>query len=251
MVLAVASPWAAQREAERLKACAEVLAEVLRIPEGLPAELLDRAECVVVVPSVRRFALGVGGSYGRGAMVCRKGSTFTGPWGPPAMYRLEGANIGLQIGGQAADIVLLVMNPKGVDSLLGSRVKLGADAAVVAGPKGRLAAAATDAFMRAELLSYSRSRGLFAGISLEGSTLRQDADANEKLYGRRVSAREIVRDGKVDLPAAARVLVNVLQTQSPVNRSDPVSLRPSPQSQPMAGRSKEPSRPRGGSSGRS
>lgn len=217
---------AADREVERLHACAEVLSEILRVPEGLPADLLDRAECVIVVPSVRRFALGVGGSYGRGAMVCRSGPRFTGPWGPPAMYRLEGGNIGLQIGGQAADIVLLVMNPKGVASLVNSRVKLGVDAAAVAGPKGRVALAATDAAMRAEILGYSRARGLFVGVSLEGSTVRQDAGANERLYGRKVTAREIVVDGKMAIPAAARGLVDLLQRHSPTNRSDPASLAP-------------------------
>jgi lipid-binding SYLF domain-containing protein len=222
--LPAARSTATEREEARLKACAEVLSEVLRVPEGIPAELVDRAECVIIVPSARRFALGIGASYGRGAMVCRSGRDFTGPWGPPAMYRLEGGNIGLQIGGQAADFVLLVMNPKGVESLLRSRVKLGADLAAVAGPKGRVVLAATDASMRAEILSYSRSRGLFAGVALEGSTLRQDRGANRSLYGRPLTAREIVLDGKVEVPAAGRDLVDLLRTHSPANRSDPASL---------------------------
>ena len=169
---------------------------------------------------MKKFAIGFGGSYGRGAMVCRTGEKFTRPWGPPAMYRLEGGNIGFQLGGQATDFLLLVMNPKGVNSLLGSKVKLGADAAAVAGPKGRAAMAATDAYMRAEILSYSRARGLFAGVSLEGSTLRPDNKANNKIYGRKLSAREIVLEAGVAVPAAARGLVDLLQKASPRNLSE-------------------------------
>src|SRR6266487_1148485 len=184
-------------EQERLANGAEVMEEILKIPDGLPKELLNKAECVAVMPSVKKFAIGIGGSYGRGVLVCRTGNNFTGPWGAPAMYRLEGASIGFQLGGQATDFLLLVMNPKGAESLLRSKVKLGADAAVAAGPKGRAAMAATDAYMRAEILTYSRSRGLFAGVSLEGSTLRQDNGANEELYGRKITAQEIVSGGKV------------------------------------------------------
>ena len=208
-------------EQERLANSAEVVEEILKIPDGLPKELLNKAECVVVMPSVKKFALGIGGSYGRGALVCRTGSNFTGPWGAPAMYRLEGASIGFQLGGQATDFLLLVMNPKGIESLLRSKVKLGADAAVAAGPKGRAAMAATDAYMRAEILTYSRSRGLFAGVSLEGSTLRQDNNANEKLYGQKIPARDIVRGGK---GAGGQRLVSVLQKASPNNGSEPSSL---------------------------
>jgi SH3 domain-containing YSC84-like protein 1 len=182
-------------ERERLENSAEVIKEILNIPDALPKDLLNKAECVVIMPSVKKFALGIGGSYGKGAMVCRSGEKYTGAWGAPAMYRLEGASIGFQLGGQATDFLLLVMNPKGADSLLKSKVKLGADAAVAAGPKGRAAMAATDAYMRAEILTYSRSRGLFAGVSLEGSTLRQDNGANEKLYGHKISAKEIVKGG--------------------------------------------------------
>ncbi|MBI4483052.1 MAG: lipid-binding SYLF domain-containing protein [Acidobacteria bacterium] len=211
---------AASKEAERLASCAAVLEEILDVPDAVPQELLDRAECVAVIPSVKKFALGFGGSYGRGAMACRTGSKFTGAWGPPTMYRLEGGNIGFQLGGQATDFVLLVMNPKGAESLLRSKVKLGADAAAVAGPKGRAAVAATDAYMRAEILSYSRSRGLFAGVSLEGSTLRQDSGANEKIYGRKITAREIIGGGQVSVPAAGRDLVRVLQKASPANKSE-------------------------------
>jgi len=178
----------------------------------------------VVIPSIKKFAIGIGGNYGRGVMVCRGGANNTGPWGPPPMYALEGANIGFQLGGQATDFVLLVMNAHGVDSLLKSKVKLGADASAAAGPKGRDAAAATDAFMRAEILTYSRSRGLFAGISLEGSTLRQDNGANEKIYGHKVTAREIVRGG-MGVPASGSGMVSTLNHHSPKNLSEPKSLR--------------------------
>jgi lipid-binding SYLF domain-containing protein len=205
---------------KRLANCAAVLEEIVGIPDAIPQELLHKAECAVVIPSVKKFALGFGGSYGRGALVCRAGESFSGRWGPPAMFRLEGGNIGLQLGGQATDFVLLVMNPKGARSLLRSKVKLGADASAVAGPKGRAAAAATDAYMRAEILSYSRSRGLFAGVSLEGSTLRQDNKANKKLYGREISAKDIALGGKVSVPASGRRLVGLLQKASPRNRSE-------------------------------
>jgi lipid-binding SYLF domain-containing protein len=219
----VASPlFAGDDEQERLENSAQALQEILNIPDGLPKELLNKAECVAVMPSVKKFAFGVGGSYGRGVLVCRTGSNFTGPWGGPAMYRLEGGSIGFQLGGQATDFLLLVMNPKGVDSLLSSKVKLGADASVAAGPKGRAAMAATDAYMRAEILTYSRSRGLFAGVSLEGSTLRQDNKANESLYGRKITAREIVRAGK---GRAGQRLVGILQQASARNESQPSSLK--------------------------
>src|SRR5579864_8318615 len=212
------------KEVDRVKDSGVVLKEILNIPDDIPKDLLDRAECVIVLPSVKKLAIGIGGSFGRGVMVCRSGEHFTGPWGAPAMYALEGGNIGFQLGGQATDFVLLVMNPHGAESLLKTKVKLGADAAAAAGPKGRDATAATDVAMRAEILSYSRSRGLFAGISLEGSTLRQDNSANEKLYGRKVSAREIVREHRVGVPAAGQQLVSLLDHHSPKNLSDPKSL---------------------------
>jgi len=211
---------AASTEEDRLQNCARMLEEILNVADAIPQELLGKAECVVVIPSVKKFATGFGGSYGRGAMVCRTGEKFTGPWGPPAMYRLEGGNIGFQLGGQATDFLLLVMNPKGANSLLERKVKLGADAAAVAGPKGRAAMAATDAYMRAEILSYPRSRGLFAGVSLEGSTLRPDTKANEKIYGRKITAREIVIDAGVPVPAAGRSLADLLQKASPRNQSN-------------------------------
>src|SRR5881628_949691 len=208
----------AETEQERLANSAEAMEEILNIPDALPKDLLNKAECVAVMPSVKKFAIGIGGSYGRGALVCRTGDKYTGPWGAPAMYRLEGGSIGFQLGGNATDFLLLVMNPRGVESLLRSKVKLGADAVVAAGPKGRAAMAATDAYMRAEILTYSRSRGLFAGVSLEGSTLRQDNKANEQVYGRKVTAREIVKGGR---GGKGQVLVSILQKASPKNESDP------------------------------
>jgi lipid-binding SYLF domain-containing protein len=213
------------REQKRLEACGQVFKEIMDIPDGIPKDLLNKAECVIVIPSVIKFAFGVGGDFGRGAITCRTGQHFTGHWSAPALFALEGANIGFQLGGQATDFVLLVMNPRGADSILSSKVKLGADASAAAGPKGRTAAADTDIVMRAEVLTYSRSRGLFAGISLEGSTLRSDGSANKKLYGRDLNARQIVREGKVGVPAAGRELVSLLDKQSPKNESDPVSLK--------------------------
>ena len=221
--LATSLLFAAGKAEQRLAKCATVLEETLSIPDGIPKELLDKSECVVVFPSVKKFAIGIGGSYGRGAMVCRGGKNFTGPWGPPAMYRLEGANIGFQLGGQATDFILLVLNPKGANSLFRSKVKLGADASVAAGPKGRTATAATDAYIRAEILSYSRSRGLFAGVSLEGSTLRQDKNANKRVYGRQIEARQIALGGGVPIPASGRHLINLLQKASPRNQSEQVA----------------------------
>jgi lipid-binding SYLF domain-containing protein len=214
-----------EKEEDRVKNSGEVLKEILDIPDNIPQDLLDKAECLVILPSVKKGAFGIGGSYGRGVMICRGGEHYTGSWGPPAMYALEGVNIGFQLGGQATDFVLLVMNPKGARSLLGSKVKLGADASVAAGPKGRTAEGATDVVMSAEILSYSRSKGLFAGISLEGSTLRSDGSANEKLYGQKLSAKEIIRENKVKNPPGAQQLVALLNKKTPKNLSDPKSLQ--------------------------
>jgi lipid-binding SYLF domain-containing protein len=216
---------AQEHEQDRLKNAGEVLTEILGMPDSIPKYWLDRAECVLVFPSVKKFAIGVGGNYGRGAMSCRSGATITGPWGPPSMMALEGANIGFQLGGQATDFVLLVVNPSGVSSILRSKVKLGGDASAAIGPKGRDAEAATDVTMHTEILTYSRSRGLFAGVSLEGSTLRQDNGANEKIYGRKVTAREIVLGHAVGTTSAGQVMVSALQKASPRNLSDPKSLR--------------------------
>ncbi len=212
-------------EVDRVENSGHVLKEILNIPDNIPQDLLDKAECIIVLPSVKKGAFGVGASYGRGVMICRNGISYTGLWGPPALYALEGASIGFQLGGQATDFVLLVMNPAGARSLLKSKVKLGADASAAAGPKGRTAEGATDIVMTAEILSYSRNKGLFAGISLEGSTLRSDGSANEKLYGKSVSARDIIRDGKVKTPGCAAELVALLDKKSPKNLSDPKSLQ--------------------------
>jgi SH3 domain-containing YSC84-like protein 1 len=214
-----------EKERERVKDSGEVLKEILDIPDDIPQDLLDKAECVVILPSVKKAAFGIGASYGRGVMICRGGEHYTGPWGPPALYALEGGSIGFQLGGQATDFVLLVMNPKGAKSLLSSKVKLGADASAAAGPKGRTAEGATDVVMSAEILSYSRNKGLFAGVSLEGSTLRSDGSANEKLYGSKLSAKEIIRERKVKNPACAAELVSLLDKKTPKNRSDPKSLQ--------------------------
>jgi lipid-binding SYLF domain-containing protein len=213
-----------EREEDRVKEAGTVLKEVLNIPDDIPHELLDKAECVIILPSVKKGAFGIGGSYGRGVMVCRSGDHYKGRWGAPALYALEGVSIGFQLGGQATDFVLLVMNQKGARSLLSSKVKLGADASAAVGPKGRTAEGATDIVMNAEILSYSRNKGLFAGVSLEGSTLRSDGSANEKLYGKKLNAKEIIRGGKVGVPGCAHELDSLLNTKSPVNKSEPKSL---------------------------
>lgn len=209
-----------QREEDRVKDAGVVMKEVLNIPDDIPQDLLDKAECVIVYPSVLKAAFVVGGSYGRGAMTCRTGEQYTGPWSAPTMMALEGGSFGLQIGGQATDFVLLVMNGRGAHSILNSKVKLGADASVAAGPKGRTASASTDATLRAEVLSYSRSRGLFAGISLEGSTVRPDNDANERVYGKKLEAESIVFKGAVAVPPPAQKLVSYLNQKSPKNLSE-------------------------------
>lgn len=210
---------AQSKEADRLQNAGTVMGEILNVPDNIPQQLLDKAECVIVIPSVIKFAFVFGGSYGRGVMTCRTGSDFTGPWGAPTMMALEGGSFGLQIGGQATDYVLLVMNPRGADSILSSKVKLGAGVSAAAGPKGRDAIAATDAALRAEVLSYSRSRGLFAGAFLDGSTLRPDNDANKKLYKQTVNAKEVVLDGRISAPAAAELLLSELNKRSPKNLS--------------------------------
>ena len=203
-------------EKDRLQNSGRVMQEILNVPEDIPQDVLNKARCVVVMPSVLKAAFLFGGSYGRGTMVCRTGKNFTGPWGAPAMYALEGGSFGLQAGGEATDYVFLVINDRGAGSLLHSKVKLGGDASFAAGPKGRSAAADTDAFMRAEILSYSRARGVFAGVSLDGSTLRPDERANRKLYGNSASAAKIVtRSYSKAYPASAHVLIAALQKSSP------------------------------------
>ena len=208
------------KEQKRLEESGVVMQEVLNVPENIPHELLEKAECVIVIPSVKKLAFGIGADYGRGAMVCRTGEKFRGPWGAPAMYALEGGSIGLQIGGEETDLILLVMNDRGMESILSSKVKLGADASIAGGPKGRDASADTDAWMRAEILSYSRSRGLFVGVSLEGSTIRPDDEASEQVYGHAIKAKEIVRSQKVSVPATGRTLVDALQKSAPHNESE-------------------------------
>jgi SH3 domain-containing YSC84-like protein 1 len=205
----------AKKEENRIANSASVMEEILNVRDDIPRDLLDKARCVVVIPSVLKAAFIVGGDYGRGTMVCRTGKDFSGPWGAPAMYALEGGSFGFQIGGEATDYVLLIMNDRGANSLLHSKVKLGGDASIAAGPVGRTAAADTDAYMRSEILSYSRARGVFAGVSLEGSTLRPDREANRSLYGRDVTAAQIIRESEVQAPSSASSLIAQLEIASP------------------------------------
>jgi SH3 domain-containing YSC84-like protein 1 len=224
LLFAAATVYAATKEQKRLENCGVVMQEILNIPDNLPQQVLSKAECVIVFPSVLKLAFGMGKDYGRGAMVCRTGKEFNGRWGAPAMYALEGDSLGMQIGGESTDLILLVMNQRGVASILSSKIKLGGDASAAAGPKGRDAEAATDATMHAEMLTYSRARGLFAGVSLEGSTLRPDGSANNNLYGRDIKAREIVLEHKVGTPESGRLLISALEKASPRNKSDAKSL---------------------------
>jgi lipid-binding SYLF domain-containing protein len=214
---------AGKKEQDRLQESGQVMKEILDIPDGIPKDLLQKAECVVVLPSVKKFAIGIGGSYGRGAMVCRTGENFTGSWGALLMMALEEGSVGWQLGGEATDYILLLMNPRSANGVLTSKVKLGADASAAAGPKGRSAAAATDATMRAEILTYSRARGLFAGLSLSGSTLRPDGGANENLYGRKVVPKDLVKQGGGAFAGA--LLASTLNSAAPRNMSDPKSLK--------------------------
>jgi len=220
--LSMAMPWRSlakpandQRENDRIRNSGTVLKEVLNVPDDIPRDLLAKTRCVIVLPSVLKAAFVAGADYGRGIMTCRTGKDFTGPWGAPTMMALEGGSFGFQIGGEATDFVILVMNNRGAESLLHSKVKLGADASIAAGPKGRELEADTDVTMRAEMFSYSRSRGLFAGVSLEGTTLRPDNDANRRLYGKNVSAIEIIKESKVEAPESAHTLIATLQQASP------------------------------------
>src|SRR5262245_13287762 len=204
------------KKVERLDKSREVIQEFIGMPEGIPKDLVEKAECLAVIPSSKKFALGVGATFGKGVLACR-GNGGHGRWGAPLMIHMEGGSYGLQIGGESADVVLLIMNHKGVDKLLESKLTLGADASVAAGPEGRKAAASTDVQLRAEILTYSRSRGVFAGISLEGASIRPDKDANEQLYGKGVDARAVLLDGEEPVPAQARALVDTLQGLSPTN----------------------------------
>lgn len=206
------------KQDDRLRNSGTVLKEILDVPDNIPQDLLDKADCVVVFPSVLKAAFIVGGSYGRGAMSCRQGDDFRGPWSAPTMMALEGGSFGFQIGGQATDFVLLVMNESGARGILASKVKLGGDASVAAGPVGRDSTAETDATLRSEILSYSRARGLFAGVSLEGSTIRPDNGDNARVYGKKASARDIVLSGKVPVPPAAQQLISTLDARTPKHR---------------------------------
>src|SRR5580692_3682094 len=216
LVAMIALPaFGQQKEQDRVANAGKVMQEILNIPDDIPQDVIDKADCVVVLPSVLKFAIGIGGSYGRGVMTCRGGKNFKGPWGAPTMMALEGGSFGLQLGGQATDFVLLLMSPRSAENILVSKVKLGGDASAAAGPVGRTASAETDATMRAEILSYSRARGLFAGISLSGSTLRPDNDGNTSLYGKPLDAKDIVLKGVVPPPACAGTLLSTLNKHSP------------------------------------
>jgi lipid-binding SYLF domain-containing protein len=220
LLMAVAFPVAAQKkEQERVQNAGKVVKEILNAPDSIPQSVLDKADCVVVLPTVVKFAIGIGGSYGRGVMTCRGGKDFRGKWGAPTMIALEGGSVGLQLGGEATDFVLLLMNSRSASAILSSKVKLGGDASAAAGPVGRTAAADTDVTMRAEILTYSRARGVFAGISLAGSTLRPDNDANKNLYGKEIPATQVVMGGSVPVPPSAAALISTLDKASPVNKS--------------------------------
>ncbi len=220
LVLLLASPgaFAKSKEEERLGDCARILGEVLNIPDGVPQDLLDKAECVLVLP-VKKGGFIVGVRVGKGAAVCRTGEKFNGPWSPPAMYELSGGSVGFQIGGESTDFILLVMNPNGVQKLLSSKFTLGVDASVAGGPKGRTSEAATDAQLGAEILTYSRTKGLFAGVSLEGSPVSQDSEANKKIYGKPIEARALLIEHAEPVPPAGKALVDLLNQRTPQNKS--------------------------------
>ncbi|MGC1414028.1 MAG: lipid-binding SYLF domain-containing protein [Candidatus Acidiferrum sp.] len=221
LLIVVASPvFGQKKEQERVENAGRAMQEIMNIPDDIPQSVIDKADCVVVLPSVMKFAIGFGGSYGRGVMTCRTGEDFKGPWGAPTMMALEGGSFGLQLGGQATDFVLLLMSPRSARSILASKVKLGGDISAAAGPVGRNVSAETDVTLRAEILSYSRARGLFAGISLSGSTLRPDNAANKNLYGKNISARDVVLNNEVAAPAAAKLLLAELNKKSPTNKSN-------------------------------
>jgi lipid-binding SYLF domain-containing protein len=220
LLVAIALPvYAQEKEVERVEESGTVMKEILAAPDSIPQSVLDKADCVVVMPSVKKIAIGIGGSYGRGVMTCRGGKDFQGKWGSPTMMALEGASAGLQLGGEATDFILLLMNSRAASGILTSKVKLGGDASAAAGPVGRTASAETDVTMKADILSYSRARGAFAGLSLTGSTLRPDNDANKNLYGKKMDAKEVVLEGVVKPPPSATTLLSTLDKASPVNKS--------------------------------
>jgi lipid-binding SYLF domain-containing protein len=207
------------KDDDRLRNCGTVLREILDVPDDIPRDLLDKADCVVVFPSVLKASHKGGGSYGRGAMSCRQGDDFKGPWGAPTMMALDGGSFGWRIGGKATDLVLLVMNECAARGILNNKVKLGADASVAAGPVGRDSSVASHATLRADILSYSRARGQFAGVSLEGSTIRPDNGDNRRLYGRKIPARDIALSGTVPVPPIAGELISTLDTRTPKHRA--------------------------------
>jgi len=222
LIALAASPALAQdrdnyKEIERLRTCRDVVDEMTTVKEGVPLDFLNKAECVIVIPGVKKAAIGIGGRLGWGAAVCRS-HNGQGPWGAPLMMSLKGGSIGFQIGGQSSDFVLLVMDPKGINHLLSNKVTLGADASIAAGPVGRTVEAGTDVSLHAEILSYSRSRGIFAGISLEGASLAQDRKANLAIYGERLTSRDILLNPHRDIPSAAIGLVDALERLSPVSK---------------------------------
>jgi len=206
---------AQSKEQDRVENSGRVIKEIMDIPDDIPQNVIDKADCVVVLPSVLKAAFIVGASYGRGIMTCRSGENMRGPWGAPTMMALEGGSFGLQLGGQATDFVLLLMSERSASSILSSKVKIGGDASAAAGPVGRNASAETDVTFRAEILTYSRARGLFAGISLAGSTLRPDNNGNESLYGKKISAKDIVLKGAIPPPPSAQLLLQTLNAHSP------------------------------------
>jgi lipid-binding SYLF domain-containing protein len=220
LAVIVSPAFGQDKEQDRVENAGKVVQEILNIPDDIPQGVIDKADCIVVLPSVLKLAFGIGGSYGRGVMTCRGGKDFQGPWGAPTMMALEGGSFGLQLGGQATDFVLLLMSPRSANNILTSKVKLGGDISAAAGPVGRNASAETDATLRAEILSYSRARGLFAGISLAGSTLRPDNDANKRLYGKELSAKDIVFNGAAPAPKSAELLLATLNKTSPKNKSN-------------------------------
>lgn len=219
MGLMVLPVLAQDKEADRVMAAGTVISEIMNVPDNIPQGVIDKADCLVVLPSVLKAAFIVGGSYGRGVLTCRTGRKFRGPWSAPSMMALEGASVGFQLGGQATDFVLLLMSPTSAANILKSKVKIGGDASAAAGPVGRNASAETDVTLRAEILSYSRARGLFAGVSLSGSTLRPDNDGNKKLYGKDVTSEAIVFDKAVPPPPSAAKLLRTLNKKSPKNLS--------------------------------
>ncbi len=211
---ASAFPEADAKEVRRLEAAAEVVQEIVDTPEGIPQDLLNKAYCIAVIPSAKKAALGIGARFGKGAAVCRT-DRGAGGWGAPLMMSIGGGSFGLQIGGQSVDLIFVIMNPKGMDTLLKSKFTLGADCSIAAGPKGRTMEAATDAQMRAEILAYSRGRGVFAGVSLEGAVLKQDKDANLDLYGPGYGPKDVLFSARKKIPPAAKTLVEALRALSP------------------------------------